>query len=384
MVKNGDNNIFDVLKNGETQTAEFKTSFSDETIISLAAFSNAKGGAVYVGVTDNGEIKGVALGKETIAQWINDTKNKTAPAIIPDVETFEIEGKTIVRIFAQEYPVKPVSFKGRYYKRIKNANQLLATTEVVNMHLQALNTSWDSYPNTVHSLDDISLDKVQNVIEEMRKNGLTICETPVEFLQKKNLLREGKLTNAAYLLFKTNDSYLTSIEMGHFQTPTIVKDTARTKADVLTEIEDVLTFVRKHINKRIFFTGEARRIEKWQYPMEAIREIVVNMIIHRDYRSSADSIVKIFGNKIEFYNPGLLPDEITMDDLLAGAYKSIPRNKLIADICKDMRIIEKYGSGIGRIRDCFKSEGLPEPIFEIIAGGFQVTVFGDGLFMESC
>ncbi len=87
--------ITHLLQKGENQHVEFKTSFNDEVIISLVAFSNAKGGAVYIGVTDDGTAKGVLLGKETVAQWINDVKNKTAPVLIPDVETVVVETKTI-------------------------------------------------------------------------------------------------------------------------------------------------------------------------------------------------------------------------------------------------------------------------------------------------
>ena len=184
----------ELLQKGENQHVEFKTSFNDEVIISLVAFSNARGGAVYIGVTDDGTVKGVSLGKETVAQWINDIKNKTAPVLIPDVETVVVETQTVVVLSVSEYPIKPVSFKGRYYKRVENANQLLTTTEVVNLHLQTLNTSWDAYYDAVHTLDDISLEKVQSVIEIMKENGLTINETPIAFLQKYDLLREGKLT----------------------------------------------------------------------------------------------------------------------------------------------------------------------------------------------
>ncbi|GHV59651.1 hypothetical protein FACS1894182_14070 [Bacteroidia bacterium] len=99
------------------------------------------------------------------------------------------------------------------------------------------------------------------------------------------------------------------------------------------------------------------------------------MIIHRDYRSTSDSVVKVFDDYIEFYNPGKLPEEITIEDLLSGNYKSTPRNRKIADFFKNMGWIEKYGSGIGRIRDFFKEAGLPEPEFKPISEGFQVTVF---------
>jgi ATP-dependent DNA helicase RecG len=99
------------------------------------------------------------------------------------------------------------------------------------------------------------------------------------------------------------------------------------------------------------------------------------MIVHRDYRSTSDSIVKIFDDSIEFYNPGKLPDSISVEDLLSNNYKSTPRNKLIADFCKSIGLIEKYGSGIKRIVEYFAEAKLPHPEFKNISDGFMVTVF---------
>lgn len=104
------------------------------------------------------------------------------------------------------------------------------------------------------------------------------------------------------------------------------------------------------------------------------------MIVHRDYRSSSDSIIKIYDNKIEFYNPGRLPSTISVEDLISNNYKSTPRNKLIADFCKSLGLIEKYGSGIQWIIESFKNANLPAPEFRNISEGFMVTVFsGDKL-----
>jgi ATP-dependent DNA helicase RecG len=359
----------------ESEILELKTSFSDEVIISLVAFANANGGSVYVGVKDNGEIQGVELGKETIQNWVNEIKSKTVPFIIPDVEIVEAENTNIIVLTIQEYPVKPISFKGKYYKRIKNSNHQLLVSEVVNMHLQSLNTSWDAYADPMHNLDDISFDKVQKSIEALKNRGMTIHETPLSFLLKNDLIREEKPTNAAYLMFKNKDSISTTIELGRFQDNITIKDTSRTQSDIINQVEQVLDFVKKHINVALIITGEAQNIQKWQYPLEAIREIVLNMIIHREYRANSDSVVKIFDDKIEFYNPGKLPEHITVQDLLENNYKSTPRNKTIAEFFKNLGWIEKYGSGIGRIVNYFTEQGLPEPEFKIIGEGFQVTVF---------
>lgn len=256
-----------------------------------------------------------------------------------------------------------------------NSNQLLNTSEVVNMHLLTFNSSWDYHINNQYSIDNISFDKVQQAIDAMNSQGSRITDDPLTFLLKKDLIRGERLTNASFLLFAAGETAMTTIELGRFQTETIIKDSARSKCDILSQVELVIAFVMKHINKEVIITGKPQNTQKWQYPIESIREIVMNMIIHRDYRSSSDSIVKIFDNRIEFYNPGRLPDNISIEDLFTNNYKSTPRNKIIADFCKDLGLIEKYGSGIKRIIEYFAKEKLPIPEFKNISDGFMVTVF---------
>jgi ATP-dependent DNA helicase RecG len=99
------------------------------------------------------------------------------------------------------------------------------------------------------------------------------------------------------------------------------------------------------------------------------------MIIHRDYTSSSDSIVKVFNDHILFFNPGGLPDSISIEQLLTNNYVSTPRNRQIAKIVKEMGWIEKYGTGIKRVRNMFVEYGLKQPLFELIPGGFGATVF---------
>jgi len=212
-------------------------------------------------------------------------------------------------------------------------------------------------------------------MERLRSRGVTITETSLAFLVKNDLVREDKPTHAAYLLFKNKHSISTTIELGRFQDPITIKDTSRSQADLIAQVDDVMSFVKKHMTVALIITGEVENKQHWQYPLEAIREIVLNMIIHRDYRSNADSVVKIFDDKIEFYNPGKLPDEISVEDLLKNNYKSSPRNKSVAEFFKNIGLIEKYGSGIGRIINYFKEANLPKPTFENHSGGFLVTVY---------
>jgi DNA-binding CsgD family transcriptional regulator len=109
--------------------------------------------------------------------------------------------------------------------------------------------------------------------------------------------------------------------------------------------------------------------------MDALREIAVNAVVHRDYTAPGDSIVKVFDDRIEFYNPGGLPTGLTVPILLSGTYVSQPRNRLIAEMFKEAGIIEKFGSGIKRIVEACRRHGSKRPRFAEIAGGFLVTIY---------
>lgn len=156
----------------ENIITEFKTSFGDEVIITLVAFSNAKGGSVYIGVNDKAELKGVEIGKETIQNWVNEVKNKTSPQIIPDVEVIDLEKTPIIVFSVPEYPIKPVSFRGRFYKRNGNANHLMSIDEIANEHLKTINTSWDYYIDPNHTPEAISYNKVGRF-----KSDITIIDS---------------------------------------------------------------------------------------------------------------------------------------------------------------------------------------------------------------
>jgi predicted HTH transcriptional regulator len=164
--------------------------------------------------------------------------------------------------------------------------------------------------------------------------------------------------------------------LGLFTEETLIKDSARIKSDLFAEVDDVMGFIRKNIRKEIIITGNPQNTERWEYPLDAIRELVLNMIVHRDYTSSYDSVVKIFPDRIEFYNPGALPDEISLQQLLEDYYVSQPRNKLIAEMFKEAGLIEKYGSGIKRVIQAFDEMNLPKPNFISMPSGFKVVVYG--------
>lgn len=264
-----------IIRQGESETTEFKTSFSDEVIVSLVAFANSKGGSVYVGIADDGAVKGVDLGKETLQNWVNEIKSKTSPSLIPEIEIVETENKTIVIFELKEYPIKPVAFRGKYYKRNRNSNHQISVSEVAEMHLRTVNSSWDYHVKNNLTIDDISNEKVHRTIDVISKrNPGQIIDSPEEFLKKHELVKGTEVTNGCFLMFSSKETYHTTIQMGLFASETVIKDDMTSTSDIISQVDEVIGFIIKHINKEIIITGRAENTERWQYPLEAIREIV--------------------------------------------------------------------------------------------------------------
>jgi predicted HTH transcriptional regulator len=180
-----------LLEIGEGLHCEYKSSFNKTVTQSLCAFANTKGGCVIIGVNNAGTPVGIDLGKESLQTWINEVKQNTSPTIIADAYDFNINGKTIAVLVINEFPIKPISANGKYYKRIKNSNHQMTLSEVSNMHIKTFNSSWDYYEDPNHSLDDLLLDKVNKFIEKANKyKRVKIYDDPLTVLKKYELLKK--------------------------------------------------------------------------------------------------------------------------------------------------------------------------------------------------
>ena len=354
------NQLYQIISGGENETSEFKSGFNNEVIISLSAFVNTKGGTVIIGVSNNRKITGISVNQETIKNWINEIKQKTSPAIIPDSKTVTIDNKNILILTVSEFPVKPVSVRGRYYKRCQSSNQQLTTDEIIEMRFISLNKSFDSFiVNT--RISELDKDALKLFAQRIKQSGrYKSSGNIITDLSKLGFTDSGKITRAAELLF---GEHHTAIHIGRFKSPENIIDDIVIRSPLISAVDEAMEFIKKNIRLEYQFTGELQRKDRWQYPLHALREILLNSIIHKDYRNPTDIIIKIFDDRIEFSNPGRLIGGLTIDDLKTDNYQAKHRNKLLAEAFYLMNDVEKYGTGFIRIRKHLKD--YPELNYEL-------------------
>ncbi|WP_429884715.1 RNA-binding domain-containing protein [Geoalkalibacter halelectricus] len=362
-----------LLTHGETATLEFKASFDREAIETVVAFANARGGTILVGVANNGSIRGVTVGKETLNDWLGQIKSATSPMVIPDIEAVALEGKTVIAISVGEYPVKPVNTRGKYFKRVSSANHQLSLSEITDLYMQSLQLSWDAHEAPKAGLDDLSLAKIESFIDKVNQSGrFMLDQSPLLALEKLKFIVNNQPTWGALLLFAEHP-LRHHIHIGRFKTPSMIIDDRQITDTLFEAVEQAMKFIVSHISVAFSFDGSLQRKERFAYPLPALREALLNAVVHRDYGNSSDIQIKIFDDRITLFSPGTLYGGLTIQDLQTDTYQSRTRNKLIAEAFYLTNNIEKYGSGFIRIRKELKA--YPEIAFDVaeVGGGVLVT-----------
>lgn len=365
----------------ESETLELKTSLSElnDIIETITAFANVKGGELYIGINPNGKVVGVSVGANTIENLASDIRRDTDPSVFPNIDVVRIKNKDVIKITVQEFPIKPVFAKGKVFIRVGKSNQKASADEIrklINAHSLR---KWDRQTNRI-PLTEISSSLLKiflNRIEEESDTKFDGKRNKELILKRFELIDGKKPTNASILLFSKNPQkhFISSfVKCAKFKGTEAIdfEDFQDIKGSLIEQIPAVLNFIRKHINVRIEIKGKPERDEIWEVPKEALREAVINAICHRDYESTANVQVRIFDDRIEIWNPGILPPEITLEQLKTE-HPSIPRNELIAQTFYRLRLIENWGTGTNRIIRLCKEAGVSAPIFSERVGTFITT-----------
>ena len=365
------------LEQPESHVTEYKSSWRDEYLKIICAFANTDGGQLIIGVDDNGEVVGVKNSKKLLEDLPNKIRNKLG--ITPLVNSEIKNGKEIIYIKISPSSV-PISHDGKYYTRSGSTTQEVKGNELIHFLLKKTGRTWDSLTCEA-SFSDIETSAVEEFksLAKDRIPSISKLDSTKKIFVNLDLIADKKeMTNAAILLFGENPQKFfisAKTRVGRFKTSTDIIDTVIAEGNLFKQLETVLEAMKKHLNLRFEIKGIQRQ-DIWDYPIEAIREAVINALIHKDYSSTAEIQIKIYDDKIWIWNPGKLPPQLTVDDL-KKEHSSYPRNPLIANAFYLAGFIERWGSGTRRIVDLCKAQGLPEPEYKEEQGGFSVWFYKD-------
>lgn len=347
----------------------------------IVAFANTAGGTLLVGVEDGTRsVRGVAdplAAEERIASLVTDS---VAPRVLPEIEIHPWRSTQVVAISVHPSTARPHHLiregpaRGTYV-RVGSTNRRADAELIAEMARYARQDSLDEQP--MPELDSEAVDF--RVASE--------CFAPVRKLRRSDLrtlhlvtTHQGRTvpTVGGVLLFgvRREESFPDAwTQAGRFAGDDRSKILDRTEIhlDLVSSIEAAVRFVEKHAMHGAEI-GRVRRRDTWTYPPVAVREAVVNAIVHADYSQRGAPIrLSIFDERMEIESPGLLPFGLTVDDVRAGISKL--RNRVIGRVFHELGLIEQWGSGVQRMTAACREAGLPEPEFEEIATRFRVTLW---------
>jgi len=377
-----------LIAQGEGQQLEFKRSLAelDTATRAVAAFANTDGGVLLFGVRDSGEIVGVDLGQSSRERIVNRITGATDPAVYPSVEYVMVEGRVVVVVQVAASDNRPHLADGRAYKRVGAADVRLERDEYEQMLMTRSSAAYDRQPIAEARYTDLDEERIRwYLAQRAEKRGISAPRGPLPDLLVglgAMVERVGELIpTCAGILFFGHDPQAwiphSQVRVARFQgtSTTHFVDRADLSGTLPEMIDATEQFIRRNTRLAARVVGFRRR-EVTEYPYEAIREAVCNAVCHRDYRIEGASVrIMVFADRIEVNSPGGLPPGVTLANI---ERKHVLRNPLIANYLYDIFYIEKWGTGIARMRRLMREHGLAEPHLEELDGFFAVTFYGPG------
>jgi len=362
----------------ESQITEFKSNWRDEHFKVISAFANANGGNLIIGVDDDGSPVGIKNSKKLLEDIPNKVRNKVG--IIPSVNIEKRKNKEVIKVIIKPSSV-PISYDGKYYIRSGSTTQELKEKELADFLLKKFGRTWDEIVEEKAEFDDLNretvvkfkrlaVDRIPSIAEE--KDWKTV-------LEKLNLIKNSDLKRAAILLFGNNPQrfYIQScVKIGKFLTETDIQTTDIVEGNLFEQLENTLEILRsKYLKSNISYEGIHRR-DILEYPYDALREAVINALIHRDYIGTSNIQIRIYDDKLIIMNEGKLPPEVPVEKLKTE-HLSKPRNTLLAKVFYFAGFIESWGRGTIKIVENCVKQGLPEPDFIEEYGVMKVIFYKD-------
>jgi ATP-dependent DNA helicase RecG len=361
----------------ETQNTEFKSSWHGDYLKWICGFANAAGGMIYIGKDDNGKVVGLS----NYAKLMEDLPNKirNAMGIICDVQLHEEDNKNFISIKVNPYSV-PVSLRGRFYYRSGSTKMELTGVELNEFLIKKAGKTWDDMIEDGATVKDIDEKSIAKFIEDSRDKG-RLPETngfsTFQILEKLKLTEGKKLKRASIVLFGKDPMRFypnIQVKIGRFGTDAadlrfqeIVEGNL---VQMLHEVQVQLNY--KFLTRPITFEG-FQRLENDIYPIAALREMLLNALVHRTYMGATIQM-RVYDDRLSIWNEGVLPYGLSIEDL-KKEHSSRPRNPIIANACFLGGYIDTWGRGTLKIINTCREAGLPEPEFTEMNGGVSMTLF---------
>ena len=353
----------------ENKTTEFKREYVDDIKNTVVAFANSDGGTLYIGINDDGSVCGVQNVDDTMLRVTNAVRDAVRPDITMFVECRNevMEGKPIVSVTVQRGTARPYYLHGKgirpegVYVR-QGASTVPATdAAILNMIKE---TSGDSYESARSLNQNLTFDEAAAFF---KKRKVAFGKSQMRTLHL--IGDDDNYTNLAFLL---SDQCTHTIKLAVFEgsKKTVFKDRCELSGSILGQLNEAFAYIDRYNRTRAEFSG-LDRVDMRDYPPEAVREALLNAIVHRDYSFRGSTLISIFEDRIEFVTIGGLVKGITLDDVKLGV--SVLRNQNLANVFYRLRLIEAYGTGILKINEAYDDYDR-KPLIETTDNAFKITL----------
>ena len=362
----------------ENLTTEFKREYIDDIRLTVLAFANTAGGTLYVGIEDDGSICGVKCPDETVLKIQNVLRDSIKPDIMMCVKCsyLDLSGKSVIKVEVHRGTHRPyflgskgIRPEGVYIRQ--SASTVPASFDAIRRMI--VETSGDEFERGVSFEQSLSFDACTSTFKALQ------IPFGAPQMQSLGMINQEKLyTNLAFIL---SDQCQHTLKVAVFQgnNKLIFRDRAEFSGSILKQLDEAFAFIMRYNSVRSTYSG-LRRVDTWAYPETAIREGLLNAIVHRSYESSGPILVNIYDNRIDILNQGGLLPNMTVEEVRQGV--SEQRNKQLAAIFYRLELIEAFGTGYDKIDEAYAESGKKADI-KVTANSFLLLLPNTNYVVES-
>lgn len=380
--------LLTLVRQGEGPTLEFKRSTGElkEAMKTICAFLNASGGTVLFGVRPDGTTEGQEVSDQTIRD-IAQTTDRFEPPAHFSIKRVKIKaGREVIAAAVEgNSGVEPFMYDGRAYERVGSTTRKMPQSKYEKLLLDRAHGKrrWENFPAEGVGLRDIDRDEVYRIAEAARSAGRLVGPIGgrlADMLDRLKVRKDGKILQAAVMLFGKSflpDYPQCELRVARFRgvDKTEFMDQRSVRGPAFKLLEEAELFCQRHFPlPGKIVPGKMRRVDTPLIPPDAMREILVNALIHRDYSIAGGSVsLAIFDDRVEVWSAGRFPSGIT-PDMLTRKHLSVLRNPIISDVFHRAGLIEQWGRGTNRVTEMCRAAGILPPLFQEI-GPFAVVTF---------